>query len=129
MLDKITLEMLSKLSAEDWMVIIGVFSFFMAGIGTFLFGRICVKHLERKMAKGGGDQPLWDKGIGAIGFTYALTMVFPKLKSRIVNVDMVKQYTRKKDKKIALLYVVSVFVFLIFLVLFSLFYVPDDILS
>ena len=51
MSEKLTLEILQNLNSEDWMAIIGIFSFLMVGIATFLFGRISVKHIEREMVK------------------------------------------------------------------------------
>ena len=117
---------MSELSTENWVAILLIISFFMAGIGTFLFGRISVKHIAREMEKEGLEQPLWDKGIGSIGFTYALTIVFPKLKSILVDVDTIKRHTREKDKKIALLYVASVFIFLILIFVVVYLYGPES---
>ena len=70
---------MSELSSENWMAIIGIFSFFTWGVATFLFRRISVDHIEHEMAKEGIESPVWDKGIGARMIAYASIIAFPNL--------------------------------------------------
>ncbi len=120
---------LGKFTPEHWVALIGFFTFLMLGIATFLFGRISVKHIHREIAKEGIDPPVWDKGIGSIVVTYSLIMVFSKLKPLIVDFEAVRRYTRNKDKKLALFFIISLISFFTVLIVFSIFFVPDDILS
>jgi len=71
MSEKITLDLLQDFNSEDWIAIVGIFSFFIWGIATFLFRRISVNHIEYEMAKEGIVPPAWDKGIGARMIAYA----------------------------------------------------------
>ena len=122
---------MSELSPENWMAIVSVFVFFMWGIATFLFGRISAKHIEREMAKEGIAPPLWDKGIGGRIVAYAGIIAFPNLKrhASLVNIEATKRYTRKKDKKLAWFYFITMVSFFIVLIVFYFFFAPDDILS
>jgi uncharacterized BrkB/YihY/UPF0761 family membrane protein len=61
MSEKLTLEILSELSTQDWLVSVGAIAFFIWAIATFLFNRISVKHIEYEMAKEGIEAPAWDK--------------------------------------------------------------------
>jgi hypothetical protein len=114
------------LSTENWMAIIFVSSFFMTGIGTFLFGRISVNHLKREMTKEGIEQPIWDKGIGSIIVTYSLIMVFPRLKPTIVDFEAVRRHTREKDKKFALFFAVSLLCSFIMMSIIAYLYGPES---
>jgi len=108
MFDKITLEILSKLSTEDWMAILFFISLCLCGIATFLFSRITVRHIEGEMGKEGILPPEWDKGIGVRMIAYAGIIVFPKLKrnASLVNVEATKSYCRTKDTKLAWFYMI-----------------------
>lgn len=96
-----------ELSTESWMAILFFITLCIWCITTFLFGRISVKHIQSEMAKEGIAPPVWDKGIGTIIVTYSLIMVFPKLNPIIIDFEAVRRHTRKKDKKLASLYVAS----------------------
>ena len=115
-----------ELSIKNWMTLLFVLSFFMAGIVTFLFGRVSVSHLKREMTREGIEQPIWDKGIGSIGITYALIMVFPKLKPTIVDFEAVRRHTRKKDKKLAYFYTAALFISFIMMFTVAYLYGPDN---
>jgi hypothetical protein len=118
---------MSELSTENWMAIFFVFSFLMAGIGTFLFGRISVKHIEREMAKEGIEPPTWDKGIGGRVTMYAMVIVTNKVaKSSPVNDEAILRHTRNKDKQLALLYTISMLCS--FIIMFTVVYLygPKD---
>ena len=115
-----------ELSTENWMAILFVFSFFMTGIGTFLFGRVSVSHLKREMTKEGIEQPIWDKGIGSIIVTYSLIMVFPRLKPTIVDFEAVRRYTREKDKKLALFFSISLLCSFIMMSIIAYLYGPES---
>lgn len=61
------------------------------------------------MAKEGIEPPTWDKGIGVRMVAYAGIIAFPNLKrhASLVNIEATKRLARKKDKKLALLYTIS----------------------
>lgn len=117
---------MSELSAENWVAIVGVSAFFILAIATFLFGRITVKHLEREMTKEGIEQPIWDKGIGSIIVTYSLIIVFPRLKPTIVDFEAVRRHTRKKDKKLALFFTISLLCSFIMMSIIAYLYGPES---
>lgn len=104
---------MSGLTAENWMALIGTALFFTWGIAVFIFGRITVKYLEQEMAKEDILPPVWDKGIGSISITYAMIIVFPKLKPTIANYEAVRRHMRKKDKTLALFYTISFAAFMV----------------
>ena len=99
---------MTELSAENWVAIIGVSAFFIWAIATFLFGRISVKHIEREMAKEGIEPPVWDKGIGGRITMYAMLIVANKAaKTSPVEDEAILRHARKKDRKFALFYTIS----------------------
>ena len=104
MSEKITLDLLQNLNAEDWMAIIGVFSFFIWGISIFLFGHFSVKHIEREMAKEGVLPPAWDKGVGMRYPAYASIIMRPNAKrhASTVNIEATKRFCRKIDWYLAI---------------------------
>jgi hypothetical protein len=126
MSEKFTLEILKNLNSEDWIAIIGISSFFIWGIATFLFGRISVKHIEREMEIEGIESPAWDKGIGMRMIAYAGIIAFPNLKrhASLVNIEATKRFSRKKDKKLAVLLITASILFFIVLAVFSAFFSP-----
>lgn len=119
---------MSELSSENWMAIIGMFSFFTWGVATFLFRRISVDHIEHEMAKEGIESPVWDKGIGARMIAYASIIAFPNLSrhASLVDIEATKRLSRKKDKKFAVFLIVSSILFFIVLGVFSIFFSPDN---
>jgi hypothetical protein len=121
---KITLDLLQNLNAEDWMAIVGVFSFFIWGITTFLFKRISVNHIEQEMAKEGIIPPAWDKGIGARMIAYAGIIAFPNLNrhASLINIEATKRFSRKKDKYFAGLLISTSLLLFIVLAVFSIFF-------
>ena len=124
MSEKITLDLLQNINAEDWMAIVGVFSFFIWGIATFLFRRISVNHIEYEMAKEGIESPVWDKGIGARMIAYAGIIAFPNFKRQasLVNIEATKRFSRKKDKKFAFFLISTSLLFFSVLAVFSIFF-------
>jgi hypothetical protein len=120
MSEKFTFEILSHLSPEDLIVILGLLAFLAWGLAIFLFGRISVKHIERAMTKEGIEQPVWDKGIGSIIVTYSLIMVFPRLNPTIVDFEAVRRHTRNKDKRLAFFLQISSAIF--FTIIFTAYY-------
>lgn len=127
MSENITLDLLQNFNAEDWMAIVGIFSFFIWGIATFLFRRISVNHIEYEMAKEGIDPPTWDKGIGARMIAYAGIIAFPNLNrhTSLVNIDATKRFSRKKDKYFAGFLISTSILFFIVLAVFSIFFAPS----
>ena len=119
---------MSELTTENWMAILLVFSFFMTGIGTFLFGRISVKYLEQEMKKEGILPPIWDKRIGVRMIAYAGIIVFPNLKrhASLVNIEATKRLARNKDKQLALFYTITMVSFLIIMFTVAYLYGPKN---
>ncbi len=117
---------MSELSVENWIDIVGVSAFFIWAIATFIFGRISVKHIEREMAKEGIEPPVWDKGIGSIIVTYSFIIVFSKLNPTIVDFEAVRRHTRKKDKKLAFFYTMSMFFSFIMMFAIACLYAPSS---
>jgi hypothetical protein len=99
---------MTELSSENWVAIIGVSAFFIWCFSTFLFSRISVKHIEREMAKEGITPPVWDKGIGGRITMYAMVIVANKAaKTSPVEDEAILRHARKKDRKFALFYTIS----------------------
>lgn len=119
---------MTELSVENWVAIVGVFSFLIWGIATFLFRRISVNHIESEMAKEGIESPVWDKGIGARMIAYAGIIAFPNFKrhASLVNIEATKRYSRKKDKKFAFFLISTSILFFIVLAVFSIFFSPSN---
>lgn len=117
-----------ELTTENWMAILLVLSFFMTGIGTFLFGRISVRYIEQEMKKEEILPPIWDKGIGVRMVAYAGIIVFPNLKrhASLVNIEATKRFARNKDKKLALFYVITMLIFLIIMFTVAYLYAPSS---
>ena len=128
MSEKLTLEILSELSTQDWLVSVGAIAFFIWAIATFLFNRISVKHIEYEMAKEGIEAPAWDKGIGARMIAYAGIIVFPNLNrhASLVNIEATKRFARDKDKKLALFYMITTVSFLTIIFTTYYLYGPDN---
>ncbi len=78
------------------------------------------------MKKEGIEQPVWDKGVGSIGITYALIMVFPKLKPTIFDFDAVRRHTREKDKILAHFYTTALLISFIIMLTVAYLYGPDN---
>lgn len=116
---------MSELSGEDYFAFIFILMIFIWGLSIFLFGRISVKHIEREMAKEGGGEPIWDKGIGSRVVTYSLIMIFPKLNPPIVDAKATRRFMRKKDFYLALFLQISFAIFMVLMVTWSFLYGPD----
>jgi hypothetical protein len=117
-----------ELSTENWMAILFFITFLLWGIATFLFGRISVKHIEREMSKEGILPPEWDKGIGARMIAYAGIIILPNIKrhASLVNIEATKRFSRNRDKKYALLYVVSLLTLLFVVFTIAYLYAPES---
>lgn len=116
---------MSELSTEIWMAILFFFALCLWGITTFLFRHISIKHIENEMAKEGIEPPVWDKGVGGRIIMYAMVIVANKAAKHSPTDDVaILRHTRIKDKKYALLYVVSTaFIFILGGVIYYL-YIP-----
>ena len=119
---------MTELSSENWMGIITVSAIFMWGIAILLFSRISMNHIEREMAKEDILPPTWDKGIGARMIAYASIIAFPNLNrhASLVDIEATKRFSRKKDKKFAVLLIVTSIIIFSVLGVFSIFFSPDN---
>lgn len=119
---------MGEITIEEWMAILFFIAFLAWGGATFLFGRISVKHIEREMEKEGILPPEWDKGLGARMIAYAGIIILPNLKrhASLVDIEATKRFSRKRDKKYALLYVISMLTLLIIVFTVAYLYSPDS---
>jgi len=118
---------MSELSTENWMAILLVIALFAWGIATFLFSNITVKYLEREMAKEGILPPVWDKGIGGRIIMYSMVIVTNKAaKSSPIDDEAILRYIRKKDKKLAFIYIITTVIFLIIMFTVAYLYGPES---
>ena len=99
---------MNEITTEEIFYLIGGISFLVWCFATFLFSRISVKHIEQEMAKEGIEPPVWDKGIGGRITMYAMVIVANKAaKTSPVEDEAILRHARKKDRKFALFYTVS----------------------
>lgn len=72
-------------------------------------------YIEAQMAKDGRSSPIWDRGIGARVSAYAVTIVRKRATDDILVDDYsILKYARKKDWYLALGYLVTLGIFLLY---------------
>jgi len=100
-------------------------SLFVMGIAVFCFIRISGKHIEREMKKEGKQPSDWDSIMGLRYHSYAITLVRNTVAPMsFVDDEAVLRHARKKDRYLALFYVISSVVFIILVFLANYLYVP-----
>ena len=116
---------MNALTVEDWFLITLLISFFVMAIATFCFIRISGKHIEREMKKEGKLPPGWDSTMGLRYSFYAIVLVRNSIAPMsFVDDEAVLRHARKKDKHLALFFVISSSVLMIVGGLVYYLYVP-----
>ena len=79
------------------------------------------------MDKEGKSSPLWDRGIGARVSAYAVTIVRNKATDDILVDDYsILKYARKKDWYLAICFLSTLSIFLVFITVFYFMYGPAE---
>ena len=116
-----------EITAELWLAIIFALSLFVMGIATFCFIRISGKHIEREMKNEGKLPPGWDSTMGLRYSFYAIVIVRNSIAPMsFVDDEAVLRFTRKKDRYLALLNVITWSAFMIVGLIIYCLYVPKD---
>ena len=98
---------LADTGIENWLLYGGGISLLIFSIVTVCFIRVSGRYVEREMKKEGSSLPQWD-GIGLRYGMYAIVIVRNTVSSMsLVDDKAILRHARKKDRYLAILYLVS----------------------
>ncbi len=115
------------LLSSEFMLYGGLSSFFLWALFAVWFRKVTVDYIEAQMAKEGKSPPLWDRGIGGRISAYAVTIVRGKATDDIMVDDYsILKYARKKDWYLAVCFLSSFSIFLLFILVFYFVHGPAE---
>ncbi|WDE06960.1 hypothetical protein SG34_008750 [Thalassomonas viridans] len=97
----------------EFLILTGTLSFLLFAIAIVCFIRISGKHIEHEMKKKGIALPCWDGVMGIRFGMYAIAIVRNSISPMsMVDDASILRFARKKDRYLAMFYVISGAIFL-----------------